>query len=271
MIPTASSRASVVLACLLVAACGSRATANRQEDAGVDQSPAPDSGSPPAAMTAPPDAGIAASDASTGPAPGQGLPMAPNLPAAIYPPVAYTAYDGVHTFRVPLTTGLPGNFPRWAITDPSIASIATVPGPVINVGSGAAKNFGRNWAMVTALHAGNTTVTLTVPDITATASVVVTSYTPQQYGVGDKRYNNPDNPSGPARAACASCHQKPDGADHSPLVLGASSADTIVQVITTGKFPDGTPLVGVDHQMNLTADEQVGIIAYLRGLPPKGF
>jgi len=186
----------------------------------------------------------------------------------VYPTTAYTGFDGTNTYKVPVGTNLTNV--TWTIDDPTFADIAAVAAPTGTEFS----RFGGTWAMVTTRKAGTTKITATGGGKTVTAALVVTTYTTANLAVGDTRYNTPADATAAQRASCASCHKLANGADHSPLVLEWYKDDEILSAVTTGVYPaaaGGYVLQGVNHAWNLTDAEKLGIVPYLRALPPRGF
>lgn len=175
----------------------------------------------------------------------------------------HAGYDGVHTFRAPMSAA--GRGLTWSIADASIATIE--PAPSLGTALRSIDDPGGD-VVVTALRPGTTTITVKAGDAIATSTLVVHSYPAASYAVGERRYNMPADTSGP-RAACASCHGVTNGVDQSPTIQSSYTDDDLLSAITTGKYKDGSALRGVDHAMNLTAVEKQGIVAYLRALPPR--
>jgi hypothetical protein len=192
------------------------------------------------------------------------IPPPPSDEDYIYPDTAHTGFDGMHTFKVPVSTNLTGTV-SWQIADPSIGDITPVATPPEYV------DFGETWALVTTKKAGTTTVTATSGGKSVTGMLVVSAYAAADVSTGEKRYNMPDNPTGTQRNACVSCHGLANGVDHSPVAMAYYADDEIISVVTTGMFPDGYVLQGVNHAWNFTDAEKQGIVPYLRALPPKGF
>ena len=125
--------------------------------------------------------------------------------------------------------------------------------------------------MVTSKKAGTTKVTAVSGDQKVSATIVVAQYDAAKVAEGSKRYNNPDNAAEAQRDACVGCHGLANGADHSPLQMAYFADDEILSAITTGAYPDGYELRGVNHAWNVTDAEKAGIVPYLRSLAPRGF
>jgi hypothetical protein len=189
----------------------------------------------------------------------------------INPPVAYSGFDGEHTFVIPLLASLDGEV-EWSVADPSIVDLA-VPSATPTTWS----ELGDSWVVLTTKKAGTTTLTATAGGVSATAEVNVAAYDPAVVWVGWGRYENPHTGEPPDRLACAGCHGRPDGADHSPFRVAGYTDEAILGAIVNGRYenvPGEEPQQLVaprDHKWTLTDAEAEGIVPYLRTLPPTGF
>lgn len=191
--------------------------------------------------------------------------------SALFPTVAYTGHNPNATFRVLFATSAPS--PQWAVTDPSIATVAPSGPPA------GATDPQLSYALVTTTKAGETNVTVTGGGITLTSRLVVKDYSDATLAAGKARYDA-GTANDPARVSCASCHAKPDGVDHSPLKLAGFDDATILGVIQDATYPPSPsgravasdyapkgPLSFTGHKWNLTEPEKDGILAHLRSLP----
>lgn len=180
----------------------------------------------------------------------------------IFPPEIFTGTDGMHTFKAPIITVNAHDGVMWTIADPSIAQLMPA---------------GEN-AMIVATKAGDTSVTATHDGKTSTAQLHVVSYTTQQYADGEKRYMtslDADNP------ACKECHAPGKGPDHTATELDADPDSQVQNTFLTGVDPEDRPikdnsefsnlLKGKSHKWSVTESEKVGLVAYLRSLPPMGY
>jgi hypothetical protein len=181
----------------------------------------------------------------------------------VYPDISHTGFDGEHTFKVPLATNLTDV--TWSVEDPSIADVAPAATPEQFA------DFGETWALVTTKKAGTTKIIATSGGKTVSSELIVEAYTAADVSAGEQRYNNPADSGAPQRNACVSCHGLANGVDHSPLALAYFADDEIYSAVTTGAYPDGYELQGVNHAWNVTEAEGKGIVPYLRTLPLKGF
>lgn len=192
--------------------------------------------------------------------------------AGMFPKVAYSGYNAGASFRVLFATS--ATDVKWAVGDPAVATVEPAAAPK-NASAGT-KDL--SYALVTTKRAGETTVTVTSRGTTLTSRLVVKAYTNEDMTTGRARYEV--GGAEPARAACASCHAKPDGVDHSPLKMAGFEDATILGVIQEASYPPSRtgqavasdyaptgPLAFKEHKWALTEPEKVGILAHLRSLP----
>ena len=138
-------------------------------------------------------------------------------------------------------------------------------------------------AMLTTKGAGSVTITAKAGSISGSATLTIRQADPAEYDNGSARYKNgvTIQPGGfrhpDPTLACTNCHAA-GGMDveHTPTQTGGYSDDDLVKIFTTGTKPPGVPqrVMQFDrwhamHQWKMTADEQQGIITYLRALPPQ--
>jgi hypothetical protein len=217
--------------------------------------------------------------------PGADADLHPEL-SQVFPRVAHGGYDGSNDFFVPISTDLPNRVEgtvTWESDDESIVTVEAVDPPPD------APSARGTWAMLTTHGAGTTTVTATLDEYTVTAEIIIAAYTPEQVDTGDTRYH--DEAGTGDRVACASCHEAPGGADHSPTQMAFHDDDAILLAATDGHYPDlcvtdagdectcdtegcdTEPgyVLGLEHTWEFTVDEAAGIVPYLRSLPPRGF
>lgn len=245
------------LSCLLGIAALAASCAS--PPASVDDGPAP-------GPTAPKSPTPPAKDPSKTPAPstpGDKQPPDPDQDEPyVYPDVIHTGFTGADVFKVPVSSNLVGADLKWESADPSIVTIEPTKKP--------AEYDDPSWAMVTTKKAGKTSIKVSAGGKTLNVEVNVMAYTAEQIAAGKTRYKT--GGAGPTQVACASCHEKPDGADHSPTILAEYDDADIVSAITTAVYAsDGYELSLKTHKWELAEPEKVGIMAYLRALPPRGF
>lgn len=182
----------------------------------------------------------------------------------IFPPQIYTGFDGTRTYKAPAIAVNASSATTWTIGDPSIASLAP-------------EDNGEH-VMVTALKAGETTITAKSGSQSSTAQLKVYAYTGDQWQSGSARYTNSSDANNPA---CVTCHGNNKGPDHTPTEVDADSDDEIENTFLTGVDPEGRAikdysefaslLQGKDHKWTVSTAERVGLVAYMRSLTPAGW
>jgi len=192
----------------------------------------------------------------------------PELKDFVMPDKVNTGFTGgAEVFKVPLWTDLEGTL-TWAAADPSIVTVAPIAAPADYKPEDGARKL--SFAMITATKAGTTKVTVTGNGKSASADVTVKAYTTASYEVGKTRYKTGGTEDN--RKPCAGCHEAAGGADHSPTWLAYYEDSDVLQAIQTAVYASDKYEVNKgNHKWNLTEPEKDGIMAYLRGLPPKAF
>jgi cytochrome c553 len=223
-----------------------------------------------------PDAGDAraARDAASDPSdPSLPTPLGgsePSLQFAFSP--MYSAYDGVHVFKVPATVhGL--LVERWSADPPGAVDIE----PVDRSGS----------ALLTVQRAGTVRITAEAGAERAEVDLLVTAITPEDWAIGERRYREGSAVlTGPTRseiaddAACTGCHGSTATelqVQITPEQLAGHSDSELIDMIVYGALrPGGKLYTAVPRfilQMLHTFDggddaALRGLIGYLRGLEP---
>ena len=211
----------------------------------------------------------------------------------VAPGTVHTGWNGRDTYRAVLSANF-GQFELESM-DTDIVCAAR-----LNCPQGGQQD---NIALLTTQGPGNTTVTVTSNEQTYPITVEVTSYTLEEYDLGATRYLNPVNANGTSRQACGNCHLGQGGAPHTPLSLSIFSDAELISAASTSKYPDTcenddgvlcncVPSGGDcsacsqtctfnagfqlsldgfgggpgDHVFDLTPDEEVGIMAYMRAI-----
>jgi hypothetical protein len=210
----------------------------------------------------------------------------------VYSPL-YSAFDGKHTFQVPVhVDGATVEMSGWKAIPADAVTFDPDPD-----GGGVLVTIVKNVAEIT-LAASNGTVG-------GTTVLHVTSGTPEQWQAGQMRYNNGVEftlmvdfsqildpnwmpPPPPPNLACNNCHStgaKYFEIQHTPTQEARFSDDELSTIFTKGMKPPGIgfrllpKMIGnttdVDlyaqfHKWDATADEIKGLIIYLRSLTPKG-
>jgi mono/diheme cytochrome c family protein len=210
------------------------------------------------------DAGAKRIDANNGT--GLELDAFPEIDAAnvelqLEPAQSYSGFDGTHTFLAPIAVYQydPKDL-TVSVSDPSLVDVlpATFDMP--------GQDNGRYFLLKTK-KAGEATITVTSRGKTATSTIKVLGYTAAQYATGETRYRSPGANSEPA---CASCHEASGGADHSPTAL-SSSTDQVLRVTVRSGIKGGSTPTRVPHKWTVTDTELAGLVAFLRGLPARGY
>ena len=195
------------------------------------------------------------------------------LPATltIFPSKIFIGFDGTNMYKAPIIAVSNKKAVTWTIDDPTVASLDTASKDP------PAEADGIN-LMLSALKAGNTKLHATDGTQQAEATVTVLTYTKTQYDAGKARYAKGPNDKNPA---CMECHAPGKGPDHTPTELDADTDEEIQDTFVSGKDPEGRPvdyehnfttlLKGYTHMWEVTPDEKVGLVAYLRALKPLAF
>jgi len=213
-------------------------------------------------------------------------------------PTSYSAFDGVHDFKLPIyVDGATVDLSDWS----AIPSSA--------VGFDADPDLGG--VIVTVLEdTPEITIAARSGMIGGTASLHITSATPEQWAAGEARYNNgiefnlpmitPADfaallldpnwmpPLPPGDIACNNCHTtgaKYFEIQHTPTQAARFSDDDLRTILTMGKKPPGVgfrvlpemlgsktaeEIYAQFHTWDSTEEEIVGLIVYLRSLTPTG-
>ena len=213
------------------------------------------------------------------------LPVGKDL-SLLFSPM-YSAYDGVHDFKVPaIVQGVQGA--KWSARPADAVDLE----PDSSTGG----------VMITTRKAGKVLIIARAGKLSGSADLFVTDAKPEDWELGEMRYNNaipfpmfdggfpeagiPDGGmpgsqySLPDDLQCSNCHG--DGAqaldvEHSPQQTGGYSDDDLATIVTMGMKPKGakfhTPfppaLYARFHTWDATPEELKGIIIYLRSLDPK--
>lgn len=188
----------------------------------------------------------------------------------------YSAFDGVHEFKVPaIVNGYTGV--QWEAEDPSMVDL--VPN-------------GDNGVMITTRKAGTTRIIARAGALSGSAQIHITEAAPTDWELGEQRYNNgvplPNFDAAMAAGmgfslsddlSCRNCHG--GGADalsveHTPQQTGGYSDEELIAIFTMGQKPptagwrSGIPMFiyTMLHTWNATEEEKKGVVVYLRSLEP---
>ena len=183
-----------------------------------------------------------------------------DIDLAVYPLRQYTGFDGTHDFQVPYSVFRAKEDLTLTASDPDAVEITPAT-------YASAKEDGR-YFLVKAKKAGDITLTAKSRGKTVSSTLSVADYAAARYAAGQERYLNEGTDGQPA---CASCHQKPDGPDHSPAAISAASDDAVKAVIRTGIDLSNSPITKTDHRWKVEGATLDGLVTYLRALPPHGY
>jgi hypothetical protein len=206
-------------------------------------------------------------------------------------PRMYSAWDGVHVFQVPVRVdGATVELSDWRAIPSSAVSFDPDP---------SSENGG---VLITVLEpVEEITIAASTGPIGGTAPLYVTEATPEQWEMGEARYNNgveydlpminladllldPNYmpPETPTNLACNNCHTS--GAkyleiQHTPAQAAYISDDDLKTILTQGMKPEGISysvlppeleyLYADFHTWDASDEEIEGLIVYLRSLTPE--
>jgi hypothetical protein len=188
----------------------------------------------------------------------------------IVPRRIYSAYDGLHTFKVPMLA-FNGFGAKWGMSNGSVARIEAYEDTDAAPGSE---------AMVVVKGTGTALVDATVGGQKATSVLTVTEATPQLWEIGRRRYvegavirNEVADPA----AACSNCHGAgKNDVEHTPTQIGGFSDAEVIAIFTEGRKPPGVKNRVIDldawspiHRWVMSEEEKLGLVVYLRSLEPQ--
>jgi hypothetical protein len=192
----------------------------------------------------------------------------------------YSAYDGTHVFQIPaIVRGISGSAITWSSSNPAMVLLA----PDLATGG----------IVITVQQAGSVSIVATAGGLCGSSLLTITQANSSDWQIGNARYNDGVaihfgfDGGGTSMAdggpACTSCHG-PTGtgafADFAwtPEQSGGYSDQDLVGIIVNGNVPDGgyyDPSIvpeNVFHSFHqwtdITQDEQLGMVVYLRSLTP---
>lgn len=205
-------------------------------------------------------------------------------------PTMYSAYDGVHDFRVPAKVEGVKNV-KWS-ADPSDA---------VDI-----EKDGDDGVLITVKKAVDVvTIHAKAGSLKSSAKLYITEATPEEWEEGNERYNNGvvwkrggdwdgggggrgDGGGGGKKKgerrvdpnlACTNCHNKGGkGGDveHTPMQTGGFSDEELIMIFAEGKKPDGVKMRTTTkerwekmHKWDMEPEEKKGLIVYLRSLEPE--
>jgi hypothetical protein len=213
------------------------------------------------------------------------LAFCPKKDLQVYFSPMYSAYDGVHGFKIPAMVGNmdPGSI-SWSASDPAMVDFET------DAALG---------GVTIAVHKAGEVIVVAKADGKCGASLLkVSAATADDWMVGSQRYNNGiklvgDVGGGRGRAdagapmtdvACTNCHGDTATAGpyktvaHTPHQTGGFSDDELIGIFTKGTIPIGgyfdSSFISYDrwrsfHQWQMSPEEAKGVVVYLRSLTPQ--
>jgi len=179
------------------------------------------------------------------------------------PTLAYSGFDGTHTFQVPVAVYDSASDLTVTAADPSAATVT--PAKLVNPVTPDGTTDSGKYFLVTVKKAGTITLNAKSGGKTVTATINAATYAADRYATGETRYNGGSPP-------CTDCHVNGQAIDHSPAALATVDDTKIGTVITNGISPAGFPIQGVQggHKWSVSAAELAGLVTYLRALPSRG-
>ncbi len=215
----------------------------------------------------------------------------------VTPTIVHTGYNGRDTYQAVLVA----NFGQFELSSSKNATVCAArfdcPAP----------NQQGVIALLTAQSPGDAVVTVSSNQFEQEINVVVTGYSTADHDIGGLRYNDPTDANSTTRRACGGCHLGGGGAPHSPLALARFSDRELIYATLNSQYPgtcedgdgancdctpngedcsacaqsctfnDGNVLSLADfgggpgdHSFDLTAAEEVGIMAFMRSIEPEG-
>lgn len=204
---------------------------------------------------------------------------------------SYTAYDGEHTYQVPFYV---------LDTEFELSDWSAIPSDAVTIEENPDTELGG--VLVTIVRpVEEITIAVHSGELGGSAPIHVTIGTPEEWEMGEARYNNgveytiPDfdfaalldpnfmPPEPPGDLACNNCHTtgaKYFEIQHTPNQAAYYSDEDLVTILTEGKKPEGAPyrilpenlehLYVQFHTWESSEEERKGLIMYLRSLTPEG-
>ena len=210
--------------------------------------------------------------------------------------ILYTGFDGTKGFETPVLTFITCTLPdeiystnftdeqydeMWKaldeatlITEEQIQVSFATPDVFQIKANSAGIEDGVYRAVVVPLAAGESEITITLGDKSASGKIIAKQYQAADVTAGLNIYNGTTAIAGVT--ACASCHQAEGGVDHSANLVGVCSDAELGTAITTsvyGNNDDGEmgSCTGYElttpHNWTLDATQAAQVVAYLRSLP----
>ncbi len=200
----------------------------------------------------------------------------------------YSAFDGTHVFQIPAIVVGSDQQVTWFGDSSMVGMMADLEAP--------------NEVLITMLKAGVTTIHVQSADgKCGSAPLTISAALESDWEIGNKRYNDgmsvhlagpakqgtgsPLESAGTVGPACTNCHGETatnsvyTDVSHTPEQTGGFSDEDLLNIILRGTFPDNGkafdwnivpyPVWQNFHLWtDITADQQAGIIVYLRSITP---
>lgn len=193
---------------------------------------------------------------------------------------AYSAHDGEHEFKIPLSVAGVNNI-DWSASDPDMVDLDPQ---------------SKGLVLVTTRKPGTVTITAKKGSLRGTTKLTITDATAEEWEAGNARYNNGivlkrgerrDGGGGgweggtpsPERqqAACTNCHARgKDDVEHTPMQTGGYSDQELIDIFTKGQKPEGAEMRlwtaerwSRIHKWTMDEHAVKGLVVYLRSLEPK--
>jgi hypothetical protein len=194
------------------------------------------------------------------------------------PDVAFSGFDGEHTFVVPIAVyDADKDDLKVTLADPSAATVAQVEleKPVNDDGI---RDNGTYFFITIKKPTPAITLSATSKGRTAEAKINVTTYDTNRWVTGDTRYRTGNTTAN--NPPCMQCHSGGASIDHSPATMASAPDNQIALIITSGIKPGPSYIStncsscdkpGQAHRWTVTDQERDGLITYLRSLTPRGF
>jgi hypothetical protein len=196
----------------------------------------------------------------------------------------YSAYDGMHTFKVPAMVGnIDPAAITWSASDPAMVDFENDPA--------------LGGVSIAVHKAGEVVIIAKGEDKCGASLLKISQATPEDWMVGSQRYNNgiklvgdvgrgrmtPD--AAPMTdVACTNCHGDTATAGpyktvaHTPQQTGGFSDEDLIGIFTKGTVPIGgyfdDSFISYDrwrsfHNWQMSPEEAKGVVVYLRSLTPQ--
>lgn len=196
----------------------------------------------------------------------------------------YSAYDGTHPFKIPAIVKQNVQGVQWSVEPPTAADLT--------------RDATTGSVMIQTRMAGDFKIVATAGKLKGSADLHVTAATPEQWALGEARYQNdvkimlpmpgqgmpmmgPPSLNFPDNAACNNCHGA--GAqslhiEHTPQQIGGYSDQELVTIFTTGTKPMGSSFKSIIppffykmfHTWGTASPEETqALVVYLRSLEPR--